>query len=278
MQGIYLIHLEGPVQQLALGKLSVLPFQDLKITSSTNGSSTITFSEAPTVANQATMSISGPIIISSNIVVKSAMYSSNAGTVKFVGVTTTSSSGSKTLALNGELPGTLTCKPHDGSAFTISRNDWNKPSMDNFFSWTAEVEAVWSSGSALNRNGRPFQLFRMKATSGFNHNLASADKYKSICMKAGLRTVGSGYGNYVANCRNWNCLPVGCSGNCPGKSEGSWGSTSDVDDQIRSKTSWSVNLLIHHYGNGYPYGYNDCNSQGSSCWNQQYYPICGLEH
>ena len=71
------------------------------------------------------------------------------------------------------------------------------------------------------------------------------------------------------NCAAWGCTTVGKSG---------WGSSSNVDEDIRTKTGWSVDVLIHHYDDGYPFGYNNCYSAGASCWkDQQFVPICGTE-
>ena len=126
---------------------------------------------------------------------------------------------------------------------------------------------VWNSGAKPNKNGNRFILYLMPATSGFQSNTNGANKYKAICSAAGLHTVVSGYSSYSNNCRRWGCMPV--------ISDGSWGSSSDVDDQVASHTGWtgkSTPLLIHAYNNGYPYVYGRGTSVSSG---SQYRAVCG---
>ena len=133
------------------------------------------------------------------------------------------------------------------------------------------VEAIWSSGSVTNANGATFTPYRMAGTSGFTADSAGADLYFGICNAAGLSTLGNGYNNqqYMGNCAQWGCLPTPSSG---------WGSTSNVDDQVRINTGWGdYDVLIHTYETGYPYGYDNEQSTAELAGNT-YYPVCITEN
>ena len=295
LPGTFVLRLEGQDRTFTIPKLHIHPFQDVRIISTATGSSKLVFDAGVTLAADAKLTISGTIhsllfggivlatgaslTISGSVavdtsIVGSAMYhGTNAGTVTFSGssVTTIGAFAAWNGAVSGSLPGTVTIQPpNGGQKITISRSGSGHPSV----SPDAGIRAVKSFPAAAdrNRNGKPFTLYKMAPMPKgyFSYDAAGANRYKAICAAAGLRTVGSGYGSNSDNCARWGCMTVGKSG---------WGSSSDVDDEIRRNTGWSVDVVIHAHNTGFPYGYNDCQSAVATCWNQKaFVPICGLEN
>ena len=91
----------------------------------------------------------------------------------------------------------------------------------------------------------------------------SFSRLKSLIALAVLKDES---GNHT--CAAWGCTTVGKS---------NWGSTSDVDNNVRSNTGWTdYAVLLHAYGTGYPWGYNNDDSTADLAGNT-YYPVCITE-
>jgi hypothetical protein len=311
------LRLRGKDQTFQIPQLKIQPYQDVRIVSTATGSSKLTFASSVTLPTDAKLSISGTmsaltftssVSLATNAklsfsgtvsaltfvggvtlatdaklamsgrlaidmgILASAHHSINAGTVTFGGsaLTLFGPVAAWRGTVHGSLPGTVTVQPPaGGQKITISRSGSGAPSISpTARSWTATKRFP----NVKNANNRGFALYRMAAVpkGTFDATSAGADTYKAICAAAGLRTVGSGYSSYPQHCARWGCVTVA--------KDGSWGSSSDVEDYIRSKTGWSVPVLIHGYSDGYPWGYDDCSSKGASCWRTtSFVPICGLE-
>ena len=147
----------------------------------------------------------------------------------------------------------LTCEPDGSWSGNIPTGCWPE----------------WDSGSVVNKNGKHFKLYLLPATT-FTWSVAGGTKYKGLCEAAGLRTVASGYSSYANSCSSWNCMPLPASG---------WGTTSNVDDSIHTKTTWgdsSVGLVMTYYSDAnYPYNYP--HDSGAFDTSHTYHPICGKE-
>jgi hypothetical protein len=276
LPGMYVLRLRGKDQTFQIPQLKIQPYQDVRIVSTATGSSKLKFTSSVTLATDAKLAMSGRLAIDMGILMFAMHHSINAGTVTFGGsaLTLFGPAAAWRGAVHGSLPGTVTIQPPaGGQRLTISRSGSGAPSVSPktsilAFGWTATKRFP----NVKNANNRGFALYRMAAVpkGTFDGTVAGADKYKAICAAAGLRTVGSGYISYSQNCARWGCVTVA--------KDGSWGSSSDVEDYIRSKTGWSVPVLIHGYSDGYPWGYDDCSSKGASCWRTtSFVPICGLE-
>jgi hypothetical protein len=274
----------GSVQELAFeASVSVASQASLTFTGTGDGDGVGIVSTEIILLDGASLTLVGDVAVPTiSALVPCIVYAITSCTLSD-GVTTKLPNGEPALVslTNGSGGALAATSQSDGAVSTLKR-DLNNGGLVGTGAYsdmyTMAALPVWDSrdGSnngaspVVNAHGNTFKLFKLTAVP-FTYTEAGFQLYRAVCTAYGLRIVVSGYStSYYEPCAaTYNCMPLPTGTDANGQY---WGSSSNVDDMVRTVTGWT-DFVIKHWSSNYPYN----NPSDSGGWDTDKGPVCGLE-